>query len=185
MAREPAGGSRRPGSAGRGRHLVKPRRAWWVACTAVACACAGDAARSPTCGLALVAGPTLIQQRLGDARAVIVEPPRGLPSSLPARVAGQSDQGVVIIGYDGDRLVMGYTGDHFPRRAGYALLVVDDTSERAMGVLVYDREGPDPFPTLGAVHGAEEAEVPLHGVRVDWASVSNPRCPLLGTAPAP
>lgn len=186
MLSDGAGAGRRTEVGGpRGRGRVSARRAGWLVVLAVACACGGDPSRSPTCGLALVAGPTVIQQRLGDARAVIVEAPRGLPESLPARVAGQSDQGTVVVGYDDDRLVMGYEGAHFPRHPGYALLVVDDTAERVMGVLVFDREGPDRFPTLGIVHGGEEVQVPLHGVRVDWASVSNPRCPLLGTASTP
>jgi hypothetical protein len=133
--------------------------------------------------LALVAGPTLVQQQLLNARAVIVEAPRGLPARLPARIAGRSDTGAVLIGYDGGRLLMGYVGPHFPALPGYALLVVDDTSQRAMGVLIYDREGPQQHPQLGTVHGGGELELPLFGVTVDWPSVSNPRCPLLG-APA-
>jgi hypothetical protein len=76
---------------------------------------------------------------------------------------------------------MGYEGANFPTRPAYALLVVDDTSQRAVGVLVYDREGPPDHPRLGSVQGPQN-EVPLHGVIVDWASVSNPRCPLLGAA---
>jgi hypothetical protein len=148
---------------------------------ALSAACGGDPHRSPTCGLALVAGPTIVQQRLLDARAVIVEAPYGLPDRLPARVAGQADQGAVLVGYDERQLFLGYEGAHFPLLPGYALLVVDDTSQRAMGVLIYDREGPESHPRLGTVQGGTEVELPLHGVYVAWLSVSNPRCPLLGT----
>ncbi|MGH7698991.1 MAG: hypothetical protein ACREMJ_00505 [Gemmatimonadales bacterium] len=155
-----------------------------LAAAALALGCGGDAARSPSCGLALIAGPTLIQQRLTDPRAVLVDAPRGLPQTLPARVAGRSEMGNVMVGYDGPQPVLQFDGVAFPTRPGYALLVVDDTSQRAMGVLIYDREGPETHPRLGTVHGPQGGTVPLYGVYVDWAGVSNPRCPLLG-APTP
>ena len=145
-----------------------------------ALACGGDRSGSPTCGMALTFGPTLVQQRLTNLRAVIVDAPVGLPTTLPARVAGRSDTGRVLVGYEGTRLIMGFEGGGFPERPGYGLLVVDDTSQRAMGVLIFDSDGPrDDFPRIGAVQGGQ-ITVPLYGVLVDWAKVSNPRCPLLG-----
>ena len=167
--------------------MVSVTRSWrapgrrGIALAALAAACGGDPSRSATCGFALAAGPTLIQQQLTNPRAVIAEAPRGLPEALPARVAGRAEQGSVIVAYDDGRLLMGYEGASFPTRPAHALLVVDDTSQRAVGVLVYDREGPPDHPRLGSVQGPQN-EVPLHGVIVDWASVSNPRCPLLGAA---
>jgi len=51
-------------------------------------------------------------------------------------------------------------------------------------VLIYESQRPPPgFPQLGTVSGGDKT-IPLYGVRVDWPSVNNPRCPLLG-APAP
>jgi hypothetical protein len=153
-----------------------------LALTVVVAACGGDASRSPACGLALIAGPTLIREQLLNARAVITDPPRGLPDSLPAMVI-QQQRASVRVGYDGDRrIVMGYEGPGFPTR-GYGLLVVDDTSHRAVGVLIYESEEPKVLPHLGTITGGASA-LNLYGVRVDWASVSNPRCPLLG-APQP
>src|SRR5437870_9183188 len=58
-------------------------------------ACSGEGSRSPTCGLALVAGPALIQQQLVNVPYVLTEAPRGLPGSLPARVIGVPQQGEV------------------------------------------------------------------------------------------
>jgi len=147
-------------------------------------ACGGDASRSPACGLALIAGPTLIREHLLNARAVITDAPRGLPDSLPAMVIQQT-RGWVRVGYDaeGKTLVMGYEGPGFPTRGGYGLLVVDDTSHRAMGVLIYESEEPKQHPRLGTIIGGGAA-LNLYGVRVDWSSVSNPTCPLLG-GPAP
>ncbi len=146
--------------------------------------CAGDRARSPTCGLAQIAGPTLIQQQLVNAPSVLTDAPRGLPGTLPARVVGLQQQGEVLVGYDNARLAMGYQGTSFPPGpGGYGLLVVDDSTQRAEGVLIYESEVPKNYPQLGTVNGGDRS-MPLFGVRVDWASVNNPRCPLLG-APAP
>lgn len=147
-----------------------------------ASACSGDASRSPGCGLALIAAPAIIREQLRNPRAIITDAPRGLPDSLPAMVI-QQRPATVRVGYDaqGKSLILEYAGDSFPAR-GYGLLVVDDTSHRAMGVLVYESEEPKDHPRLGTITGGT-ATVVLYGVKVDWASVSNPKCPILG-APA-
>jgi hypothetical protein len=144
--------------------------------------CAEDRSRSPTCGIAQLAGPTLIQQQLANMPYVLTDAPRGLPDSLPARVAVQPQQGEVLVAYSGTQLVMGYQGSGFPAApGGYGVLVVDDSSARAQGVLIYESEAPHGYPTVGTITGADRS-IPLLGVRVDWRGVNNPRCPLLGAA---
>lgn len=147
---------------------------------AAACTRGGGTSGSPTCGIALLAGPSLITSQLSNARAVVTDPPRGLPDSLPVLVIQQkNDRGAVIVGRDAEgKVSMQFRGPAFPQR-GYGLLVVDDTSQRAMGVLVLDQELPAGHPAIGTVIGSSIA-LPLYGVRVDWASVNNPRCPLFG-----
>ena len=113
---------------------------------------------------------------------MLSDAPRGLPESLPARVVGQSQQAEMLVAYNRDQLVMGYQGAGFPAGpGGYALLVVDDSTQRAEGVLVYESEAPHHYTPIGTVTGSDRS-VPLFGVRVDWAGVSNARCPLLGAA---
>lgn len=144
-------------------------------------ACGRGNSGSPTCGIALIAGPALIQQQLTNARAVITDPPRGLPDSLPAVVI-QQKAGAVIVGRDAEqRISMQYRGPGFPPQ-GYGLLVVDDSSQRAMGVFIFEQPEPKLYPRIGTIIGGSTA-LSLYGVRVDWSSVSNPRCPLFG-APA-
>ena len=146
-------------------------------------ACSGGGRGSPTCGIAAIAGPALITSQLANARAVVTDPPRGLPDSLPTLMIQPKsrDTGVVIVSRDAaGRVAMLYRGAGFPTR-GYALLVVDDTSQRAMGVLIVDQEEPA-RPVIGTIIGGSTA-LNLYGVRVDWASVSNPRCPLFGGPP--
>jgi hypothetical protein len=107
-----------------------------------------------------------------------------VPDSLPAHVFQQrTGSGAVIVSRDAEaKLSMQYRGPGFPQQ-GYGLLVVDDTSQRAMGVLVLDTDEPKDHPRIGAIIGGSTA-LSLYGVRVDWASVSNPRCPLFGPPPA-
>jgi hypothetical protein len=151
-------------------------------------ACGGrDQSRSATCGLAQFIGPSLIQEQLKLVSFVLTEAPRGLPSTLPARVAGSAQQSIVAITTNGPRLTMTYRGSNFPPNVSdstvYGLLVVDDSTQRAEGVLLYEgQRPPKTYPQLGTVTGGDKS-TPLYGVRVDWASVTNPRCPLLG-APA-
>jgi len=149
---------------------------------AVVAACGTGRSGSPICGLAFIAGPTVIYQQLADARMIVTEAPRGLPATLPALVAGQSVQGSVLVGYDQTRhLTLGYRGGNFPAPgAGYALLVVDDTSQRVQGAIIYQSTDPKSV-QIGSVVGPDGSTmIPLYGVRVDWSGVSNPKCPLLG-----
>jgi len=149
-----------------------------ISCLLVVAACTRGAGNSPTCGIALLAGPSLITSQLSNARAVITDPPRGLPDSLPAMVI-QQKAAAVLVGKDAEgKISMQYRGPGFPPR-GYGLLVVDDTSRRAMGVLILDQEDPSGHPAIGTIIGGSTA-LNLFGVRVDWASVNNPRCPLFG-----
>jgi hypothetical protein len=87
----------------------------------------------------------------------------------------------VTVSYVGERLAASYGGEGFPvdPQVGFGLLVVDDTSQRVVGVLIYDAVAPQGRPELGYVTGGERS-IPLFGVRVSWIDVSNPRCPLLG-----
>jgi hypothetical protein len=139
--------------------------------------------------MAQLIGPSLILERLKQSPYVLTGAPRGLPGSLPARVVGAAAQSSVTLRYEGPQLTMAYAGANLPAHPTdtfvLAVLVVDDSTQRAEGVLVYDAPRPPPsYPQLGSVTGGE-APLPLYGVRVDWWSVNNPRCPLLGAAASP
>jgi len=143
----------------------------------------GGSSGSPTCGIAMIAGPALIREQLTNARAVITDPPRGLPDSLPAIVI-QQKPGAVIVDRDAEqRVSMQYRGPGFPAQ-GYGLLVVDDSTQRAMGVLIFEQPEPTQYPRIGSIIGGSTV-LNLYGVHVDWSSVSNPRCPLFGAPASP
>ncbi len=156
------------------------RRGVLVVLVLFAAACGRNTSGSPTCGIAMIAGPSLIAQQLSNPRAVLTDPPRGVPDSLPAQVFQQKNgSGAVLVGADAEgKLSMQYRGPGFPNQ-GFGLLVVDDTSQRAMGVLILDSAEPKQQPRIGSIIGGGTA-LNLYGVRVDWSSVSNPRCPLFG-----
>src|SRR5438046_8975400 len=106
-----------------------------------------------------------------------IEAPRGLPVSLPAPVPGTAQLSTVTITSAGGRLAMTYQGQNFPpfptETTVYALLVVDDSSQRAEGVLLYaGQRPPNTYPDLASVT-ASSRKIPLYGIRADWASVSN------------
>ena len=152
--------------------------------------CGGDRSRSPTCGMAQLIGPSLIQDRLRLLPFVLTDAPRGLPGTLPIRVVGTPQQSTVAVTYAKGALTMEYQGAGFPATSvsdstAYAILVVDDSTQRAVGVLIYEsRRPPEGYPSVGALTGGDRT-LPLYGVRVDWANVSNPKCPLLGTPAGP
>src|SRR2546422_10502555 len=143
----------------------------------VAAACARGNSGSPTCGIALLAGPGLITSQQSNARAVLTDPPRGIPDSLPALVIQQkNDRGAVIAGRDAEgKISMQFRGPSFPSR-GYGLLVLDDTSQRAMGVMILDQEEPLNHPAIGTIIGGG-ATLKLYGGRAGWAGATQPPCP--------
>ena len=157
-------------------------------CLTLLVSCGGDRSRSPTCGMAQLIGPSLIQERLKRLPFVLTDAPRGLPASLPVRIAGTTLQSTVRVGYTKGALTMEYQGRGFPAASisdttVYALLVVDDSTQRAQGVLIYESLRPPPgYPSAGELTG-DSRTIPLYGVRVEWPSVSNPRCPLFGAPP--
>ncbi len=155
----------------------------------LAIACSTDPHHSPVCGMALLVGPRLILEQIGDAHALLTEAPRGLPAMLPARIVGGTDSTFVRVSSERDHVVLEFQGGKLPivtvdttgrDSTVFGVLLVDDSTATVQGVLVFDRpRPPHDFPQIGRLVDAERS-VPFYGARVNWTSVSNPRCPLLG-----
>jgi hypothetical protein len=167
-----------------------PRRTPLLAlCALGALACSVDPHRSPVCGMALLVGPRLILEQISTAHSLLNEAPRGLPATLPARVVGGSDSTFVRVSNERDRVVLEYQGGKLPvvtvdstgrDSTVFGVLLVDDSTATVQGVLIFDRpRPPQEYPQIGRLADAERS-VPFYGARVNWASVSNARCPLLG-----
>lgn len=164
-----------------------PRRAPLLALLAIACSV--DPHRSPVCGMALLVGPRLILEQIGDPHALLTEAPRGLPTTLPARLVGGSDSTFVRVASERDQVVLEYHGGKLPivsvdtsgrDSTVFGVLLVDDSTATVQGVLIFDRpRPPHEYPQIGRLADADRS-VPFYGARINWANVSNPRCPLLG-----
>lgn len=160
----------------------------------LALACSVDPHRSPVCGMALLVGPRLILDQIGNEHALLTDAPRGLPASLPARLVGGSDSTFVRVSSERDHVVLEYQGGKLPVVTAdtngrdstvFGVLLVDDSTATVQGVLIFDRpRPPSDFPQIGRLVDADRS-VPFYGARVNWASVSNPRCPLLGKPAKP
>src|SRR3989442_4538947 len=88
--------------------------------------------------MALLVGPRLIQQQLTILPFVLTDAPRGLSASLPALVAGTSQQGDVSVSYGGQRLVLAYHCPSLPAvptdPSGEPGPGVDRTGEHTAGI---------------------------------------------------
>jgi hypothetical protein len=62
----------------------------------------------------------------------------------------------------------------------FGALVVDDSTAVVHGVLIYEQPRRGDFPRLGTLADSARS-VPLYGLRVNWPSLSNPKCPLFGS----
>lgn len=162
-----------------------------LATVAALAACTVDRSRSPVCGMALLVGPNLIIQQLGDARALLADAPRGLPGTLPVRITGQPDTGRArVTAGDHGGLLLELDGNLIPSisvdtsgrdSTVFGVLLVDDSTAIVHGVLVYERPRPPAdYPRVGTLTDPQRA-VPLYGLRVNWRDLSNPRCPLFGS----
>ena len=131
---------------------------------------------SAVCGFASIAGATMVLQYLPNEHARLTAPPGGLESCLPARVVGYGTSHVLVTDSP-EGLVLGYEGAGFPATPGFGLLLVDDSSEVVRGVIIYDKEVQENVPKIGTISGSTST-IPLYGLRVNWSSVSDVRCPL-------
>ena len=139
-------------------------------------ACESNPGNSAICGIASIAGAAMTLQNLPNEAARLPAPPGGLPSKLPARVVGYAPTHVMVSDAP-TGLVLGYEGPGFPQSPGFGILLVDDSSEVVRGVMIYDKEVQDAMPLIGTISGSSST-IPLYGLRVNWPSVNDPRCPL-------
>jgi hypothetical protein len=147
-----------------------------LAAALVLTGCGGsDRARAASCGIASVAGPTVLLGEFGVPRQTLSMPPTRLPERLAVRlVAGPAYRG--IVGRADSLVVIGVEGT-LPAnvRPGFGVLVVDKGGA-ARGVLLYEGAPVENAPILGTV-SIGSTDVPLLGVQVDPGRIEDPRCP--------
>lgn len=137
---------------------------------------------SASCGFASIAGSNLVLQQFQARTTVMDSAPPGLDTGLVAtRVVGHGTS-ASIAARSANGLVLGYEGEGFPSQPGFAVALVDDSSEVLHGVLVFESDGPADYPQIGIV-SAPNGNVPLYAMRIGWHDVSDPKCPLIGVVP--
>lgn len=144
----------------------------------LAAACGGD--RNPEnsmrCGLQAIASANRVLERFQAATTVMATAPAGLLGAVPARVVGHGTaRALVAEGPEG--LVAGYEGEGFPLQPGFALALVDDSTEAFRGILVFETDGPVDYPQIGTMSSVSST-IPLYAMRAPWSQVSTDECPL-------
>lgn len=138
----------------------------------------GNPENSAACGFASIAGATMVLEQMSSGTKVLQSIPDGLRGTVPARVAGFGTAPAVVDSAAAGP-VLRYRGHGFPATPGFGLALVEDSADTFKGVLVYDLTPPQGYPRLGTVTDGR-LTIPLFGLRVAWAAVSDPRCPLFG-----
>jgi len=139
-------------------------------------AACGDGTPKPSCGVAALAGPTMLLAEFATPGRTLGLAPDSLPPRLVARVvAGPALP--AIVGRTDSAWVIGIEGTIPPAiTPGFGVLIVDPAGV-ARGVMVYEGSPIAQAPVLGSVT-VEAATVPLLGIQVDAGQYEDPRCPV-------
>lgn len=149
----------------------------------VAAACGGerDTENTVTCGLQALAGANAVLDRFQAATTLLERAPEDLTGVQPARVVGfGTGRALVAAGEEG--VVAGFEGEGFPARPGFAVVLVDDSTEATRGIVVFETAGPVDYPQIGTISSATST-LPLYAMMVRWSNVSTERCPLIRPLP--
>jgi hypothetical protein len=137
----------------------------------------GDTGRAgeASCGIAALAGPTLLLSEFAVPGQTLATPPERLPEQVAVRlVAGPALRG--ILGRADSLVIVGVEGK-VPAgiKPGSGVLIAD-TSGTARGVLLYEGPPVERAPIIGTVAIGSE-NLPLVGIQLDPAKIEDPRCP--------
>lgn len=134
------------------------------------------------CGIAAMAGLSLLLEQFNRPGSALAEPPASLPDALPVRLAlGPALQSVVGRGDSG--IVVGVEGAIPPtHQIGFGVLV-QEPGGIVRGVILYEGSAVDGAPRLGTVNVAGK-NVPLIGIRLDVGQYQNAACPIFADSVA-
>lgn len=128
------------------------------------------------CGIAAVAGQSLILEEFTRPGKTLSVPPAELPAALPVRIAlGPAFRSVV--GRADSQLVVGLQGTLPETPAvGFGVLIVSPGG-KAEGVLLYNGDPIQGAPRLGTV-SAGSRTLPLIGLQTSIRNFEDPSCPV-------
>lgn len=154
----------------------------WPLLLLLAAAC-GERPSSSACGVAALAGPTMLLSEFATPGQTLSLPPDSLPPKLVARVVagptlsaitGRTDSGWAIG-------VEGAAPERF--RPGFGVLVMAPGGV-ARGVLVYEGTPVAQAPVIGTVAIGADTR-PLLGIQLDPGKYEDPKCPVFPEPAAP
>jgi hypothetical protein len=128
------------------------------------------------CGIAAMAGLSLLIEEFGRPGNTLAQAPANLPESLPVRLAlGPAFHSVV--GRSDTSVVVGVEGTVPPsHQIGFGVLV-QSPDGRARGVILYEGSPVQGAPRLGIVNVGGK-DVPLIGIRLELGRFERPGCPI-------
>lgn len=130
-----------------------------------------------TCGVAALAAASNLLEQFTIPNQTLAAPPHTLPERLVARVIADGAYPAVV-GRTDSLIVVGVEGNPPAGvKLGFGVLVVD-TQDRVMGMALYEGDPIPGAPRLGEV-SVGGGSVPLIGVQVDPAKITDPNCPSL------
>ncbi len=134
-----------------------------------------DRPATAACGIAALAGPTVLLGEFAVPRQTLATPPERLPEQIAVRaVAGPVYRG--IVGRADSLMIVGVEGT-LPAaiKPGFGVLILDREGV-ARGVLLYEGAPVENAPILGTV-SIGTTGIPLLGIQLDPARIEDPRCP--------
>lgn len=150
---------------------------------ALACGGTRNPENSASCGLAAVAAGSMILDHFQGRSTVMAAAPDDLAGTVAARVVGRGTTRALVARTDAG-VSLGFEGEGFPEYPGFAIVLVDDSTEVLRGVLIFESDGPADYPQIGTISSATST-LPLYAMRISWSRVSTERCPLFAPPPAP
>ena len=147
-----------------------------VAALAALAGCGSQNAGNYGCGIAAVAGHSLILEEFTRPGKTLSELPREIPAALPVRVAlGPAFRS--ITGRADSLLIVGLEGTLPPTPpVGWGVLIVNPEG-KAQGVMLYQGDPVQGAPRLGTIN-AGERNFPLVGLSTTIANFEDPACPI-------
>jgi hypothetical protein len=127
--------------------------------------------------MAALVGATNLLEQFTIPNQTLAAPPSALPERTVVRVVADGAFPAVV-GRTESTLVVGMEGNPPPTtKPGFGVLVAD-TQDRMIGVMVYEGDPIPGAPMLGQVSLAG-GSIPLIGVQVDPEKIMDPNCPSL------
>lgn len=150
----------------------------WLASILVLAGCDSGEGRVPaTCGLAAVAAATTLLEQFTIPNRTLAAPPGSLPERTVARIAADAAY-PALVGRTDSLLVIGVEGNPpAGTTLGFGVLAVDG-ADRVLGVMLYEGNPIPGAPRLGDVSVGGRS-IPLIGVQVEHAAITDPSCPSL------